>query len=967
MNSAARAFLIAMTMLLLAPALSRPAAAQECDSPNMLIVLDKSGSMGAGTWTNATYYAALGSTPTTIRNKINGVGPGGGTPTGGTMLNCNNSNVGLHDPGRLNFIMFITDGEPTCPNGGGSSVTDADKALAINATASLFSSGVKTFVIGMGNASFQDVLNGMAEAGGTARSGATKYYPANDLNSLKSAMDTIAQIATRRPCQNACGTGYETCDLVNKKWVNCNAPTNCCTDTNEPCDTGKLGICSIGAMKCVNAVLTCVQTNQPQGEQCDAIDNDCNGTPDDGIAPQVCSNSCGHSGSRYCVNGQWSACDAEPCCTDTNAPCNTGQPGICADGRMQCVNDILTCVRINQPQPLDICNGLDDNCDGQVDENDPGGGAQCNTGMLGVCAGGHMHCRGGRLVCVPDQLVGPEECNGLDDDCDGVADNGNPGGGAQCDTGLKGECRFGLTKCEGGTLTCTQVNQPSQEKCDGLDNNCDGAVDEGNPGGGKVCPTGNKGECSAGHTKCEGGQIVCQQDKLPRAEICDGLDNDCDGVADNGDPGGGAQCDTGLFGECAAGTLHCKNKMLQCVQDRQPETEKCDGIDNDCNGLIDNGNPGGGKLCSTGKPGICAVGHTKCENASIICVPDHEAEAEKCDGLDNDCDGAVDDGVTNACGYCGEAPKELCNGRDDDCDGDVDNNAECPPGKFCINGDCVERCVNNECPGDLMCKAGYCVPPCNGVRCEPDEDCDNGICTNLCAAVKCDAGEVCRHGECLEDDCYKIGCLSGKICRDGKCGDDPCADAACDPQKDEFCRDGTCVASCAKISCGFGERCADGECVPDQCFEVKCETGKVCNDSGECAEDPCKDQTCGPGRICADGVCEDDPCAAITCPHPGEVCVRGQCEFPSGGEDAGTPDGGAGDAGGEAGPGEDGETDGGEADADTRESPRDVGKDSGHSGASEGSEDDVAGAGGDGGEFGQPEGMGGCSCATLGF
>ncbi|HEY1088059.1 MAG TPA: MopE-related protein, partial [Archangium sp.] len=97
----------------------------------------------------------------------------------------------------------------------------------------------------------------------------------------------------------------------------------------------------------------------------------------------------------------------------------------------------------------------------------------------------------------------------------------------------------------------------ASETCDGADNNCNGSTDEGNPGGGGACSTGQMGVCSAGTNTCTGGMIVCQRNTAPGTESCNGLDDDCDGTVDENNPGGGAACSTGQQGICSAGLRQC--------------------------------------------------------------------------------------------------------------------------------------------------------------------------------------------------------------------------------------------------------------------------------------------------------------------------------------------------------------------------------------------------------------------------
>lgn len=154
----------------------------------------------------------------------------------------------------------------------------------------------------------------------------------------------------------------------------------------------------------------------------------------------------------------------------------------------------------------------------------------------------------------------------------------------------KGVCRAGTWACdeEGNKTVCVGAVYPSAEICDGLDNDCNGLVD----GIRQTCSTA----CGSGAARCELGIWSACTAPKPQAEICDGLDNDCDGIIDNADKLPVQFCYTGPDGTlshaaapCGPGLLRCSLGKQVCVGQTLPSPEVCDGIDNNCNGIVDDG------------------------------------------------------------------------------------------------------------------------------------------------------------------------------------------------------------------------------------------------------------------------------------------------------------------------------------------------------------------------------------------
>ena len=227
------------------------------------------------------------------------------------------------------------------------------------------------------------------------------------------------------------------------------------------------------------------------------------------------------------------------------------------------------CYRAGQCDAAETCDGVDQNCDGRVDENFPEFGVTCTTGLKGVCAPGRTFCADGGLVCVRNRDAGVELCNGLDDDCDGVVDNGFFLSTDPANCGVCGHvCPGGAgSSCRGGV--CNELNCS-----DGLDNDGDGGADCADPA-------------------CLGQ--TCSADLLSN---CGGRDADA-GIDGGFDPDAGTVDGGATDGGSDAGVL-----IIFCV----PKEAACDnGADDDLDGLFDCADSDcDGKTCATGT--VCTAG-----------------------------------------------------------------------------------------------------------------------------------------------------------------------------------------------------------------------------------------------------------------------------------------------------------------------------------------------------------------------
>jgi len=574
---------------------------------------------------------------------------------------------------------------------------------------------------------------------------------------------------------------------------------------------------------------------------------------------------------------------------------------------------------------VEECNGEDDDCDTQIDEDFPDAGDACDNGQLGACFDtGVMVCAGNGQGTVCNAQPGsptPEQCNGADDDCDGLTDEGLgssctctpvaeicngrdddcdgnvdegqlPGVGDSCGQTI-GACEPGTLQCIAGALSCEGDTPPGTETCNSTDDDCDTFVDEVSsacyefnsgctPGpNGYTCA----GVCQAGQRGCvDGADGPCVGDVGPGTETCNGLDDDCDGSTDE-DLGLGASCDNGLDGTCfATGIVVCDGAGgTTCTAPViPPGTESCNGADDDCDLAIDEqlGAPIGNE-CGGG--GSCSVGVFACVAGEVVCQGSETGTAESCNNIDDDCDMRIDENVPGFGGDCIPAGFEAW--------GDI---GACEPGhRECLGG--APQCVDYHGPTQEI--------PCNGVdedcdgnddqTCPGDQACVENGCRNPCDNTEfpCPFGFMCEAAPepdgvryCIPDPCANVHCQSGFACDvdDGQCHD-LCEGVVC--PTGATCANGLCQ-DCFALGCPTGQICTlspttdFGECVDNPCFGVDCPDGQFCR-AGTCVMAGC-DPACGDGLVCIDGACVDDPCGGPcdrdqVCDPVDRRCEDNQC------------------------------------------------------------------------------------------
>jgi hypothetical protein len=281
----------------------------------------------------------------------------------------------------------------------------------------------------------------------------------------------------------------------------------------------------------------------------------------------------------------------------------------------------------------------------------------------GTCMG-HRTCTGDGLSACDARLPAAETCNGLDDDCDGITDEAlafEP-----CSTANATGACAGVRACVDGKYTPCDAPEPTAEACNGADDDCDGATDEGLAP--KACSVEVGAAACAGAQTCVDGMWSACAAVRPTPEICDGADNDCDGNTDETFAVGQA-CDGPDGDLCKDGVTACAaNGAATCNEAPGPgHLELCSSIDDDCDGLTDEGFPTLAQPCDGPDADTCTDGVFACgPSGQPVCVE-------------------VDAGFAHCGESCGACPPPKCGDK-------VCNGAE-------TAGSCPVDCEPDECKG----------------------------------------------------------------------------------------------------------------------------------------------------------------------------------------------------------------------------------------------------------------------------
>ncbi len=621
-------------------------------------------------------------------------------------------------------------------------------------------------------------------------------------------------------------------------------------------------------------------------------------------------------------------------CTDTSValglwtPCETtGEFGACAGKRVCLAEGLSPC---DAPDPAaETCNGLDDDCDGEVDEPD-------------LVGGNYVNLCDDQNPCTVDSCAGDGGCKNAaktegecsDDDPCTVADH--------CDQGI---CVGELVDCDDGN-SCTDDWCKVGGGCAHEDNSV--ACDDGD-----VCTVADQcsgGICAGTEVNCEcledadcqaledgnlcNGTLACDTTKLPHlCKVKAGTEVTCPAPAGVDAICLKAVCDPAT-GACAFAPDHeamlCDDEDLCTVNDKCVAGTCTPGVQANCN----DGNPCTDDACDSEDGCVHTANAATCSDGDACTVGDVCADGQcvpggpmSCDDL-NPCttdwcdpaegcahvsaNAACDDG--NACTVADHCEAGQCvAGAGLDCNDDnICTNDTCDPKQGCIHQLNSAPCDDKDvCTTGDHCHLGACISS-GTLACNDGNPCTDDGCHPLsgCAftpnSAPCDDGNACTAGDqCVDGACKApslVNCTDGNPCTDDSCNPasgcvhsnfvGPCNDGdAC--TTDDVCANGACAPG-APLDCDDGNGCTDDSCNPAiGCVHVNstedCDDGNACTIADACADGQCTGQPlgCDDGNPCTDDSCDPDagcqyvpnslPCDDLDACTQNDLCGGGQC------------------------------------------------------------------------------------------